>query len=516
MADSGGASEVDVATFEAIKAHHYNPQAWALFAWDWGYDELTGIDGPREWQADLNGKVRDHLQNPKTRFQPLQLAVASGHGTGKSAWMAMISHWAMTCFADAKIVVTANTATQLQTKTAPEFSQWFRRSINSHWFDVQSTSIKTKDPAHRDSWRLDFVPWSENNTEAFAGLHNQGRIILLLFDEASKIADKVWEVAEGALTDEETVIIWVVFGNPTRNSGRFRECFRRFRHRWLTRNIDSRDVPGTNKIKIAEWEKDHGVDSDFFKIRVRGQFPSQSAMQFIGADVADKAQHAMAALKPNMVSFAPKILGIDPAWTGDDMFEVMFRQGLYSKTVRSIPKNDDDFAMATMIARLEDDMQIDAVFVDAGYGTGIHSCGKALGRTWHLVWFAGKPDNPGYLNKRAEIWGEMKKWLYEGGCIDPHDDSLYQDIIGPETVPRVDGRIQLEGKEDMKARGVPSPNRGDALALTFAAPVSAKPRGPAGPKGGAKVAADYDPWLAVAEAAADPRNKQNYNPFGDN
>ncbi len=448
----------------------YDPDRWAQYAWDWGEGVLAEYDGPREWQRDINRTIRDHLADPETRYQPLQIAVASGHGIGKSAEMGMLSNWAMSCFPDCKIVTTANTDGQLRTKTAPEIGMWFRRSITSHWFDVQATSIKAKAPGYSETWRQDFIPWSEHNTEAFAGLHNKDRIIVVLFDEGSKIADKVWEVAEGALTDENTIIIWIVFGNPTRNSGRFRECFRKYRHRWKHFQIDSRTVPGTNKKKIAEWLEDHGEDSDFFKIRVRGQFPSQSALQFISGDDVDAAikRH----LRPEQYNFAPVILGVDPAWTGDDTMEIMLRQGLYSKSLATIPRNDNDIQVANLIARLEVEYQADAVFVDGGYGTGIVSAGQTMGRSWQLVWFSGKATDPGYMNKRAEMWGDIKRWLKAGGAIDPKDEILCQDLIGPETVPRLDGKILLESKEDMKERGLPSPNKADALALTFAAPVS--------------------------------------------
>lgn len=468
----------------------FDPDAWSDVAWDWGHGELEDYDGPREWQRDINRVIRDHLSNPETRFQPLQISVASGHGIGKSAEMGMISNWAMSCWDDAKIVTTANTLGQLSTKTAPEIGKWFRMSITSHWFDVQATSIKSRDPERGESWRQDFIPWSEHNTEAFAGLHNKGRIILVLFDEASKIADKVWEVAEGALTDENTVIIWIVFGNPTRNSGRFRECFRRFRHRWVQRQIDSRTVPGTNKAFLQRMVDDHGEDSDIVKVRVRGQFPSQSAMQFISADDADKARAVH--LRREQFSFAPVIIGVDPAWTGDDSLEIMLRQGLYSKSLLTIPRNDNDVHVANIIAQLEDEHQADAVFVDAGYGTGIVSAGQVMGRAWRLIWFSGKAIDPGYVNKRAEMWGTMKKWIKAGGAIDPADEGLYQDLIGPETVPRLDGKILLESKEDMKDRGLPSPNRGDALALTFAEPVGKKQRHVTG-NNHQPVEVDYDP-----------------------
>lgn len=462
-------------------------------AWDWGVGNLADYDGPREWQDDINAIIRDHLASPARRFQPLQIAVASGHGIGKSAEMAMLSDWAMSCWDDARVVTTANTEGQLRTKTAPEIGKWFRMGLTAHWFDVQAMSIKSRDPKHGDTWRQDFIPWSEHNTEAFAGLHNKGKIILLLFDEASKIHDKVWEVAEGALTDEDTVIIWIVFGNPTRNSGRFRECFRRFRHRWVTRQIDSRTVPGTNKAYLQRLVDDHGEDSDLVKVRVRGQFPSQSAMQFISSDDVDAARNRH--LRKEQYDFAPKIIGVDPAWTGDDALEIFLRQGLYSKHLITLPKNDNDIEVANLIARLEDEHQADAVFIDAGYGTGIVSAGSVMGRSWRLIWFSGKPTDPGYVNKRAEMWGTGKQWIKAGGAIDPKDEGLYQDLIGPETVPRLDGKILLESKEDMKERGLPSPNRGDALMLTFAEPVMKRDRAAerAAHRGGHKAIVDYDP-----------------------
>lgn len=473
----------------------FDPKRWSRLGWDWGHGALEKHTGPRAWQDDINQIIADHLSDPETRFQPLQISVASGHGIGKSAEMGMLSNWAMSCWDDARIVTTANTEGQLRTKTAPEIGKWFRMSLTAHWFDVQAMSIKARDPLHGDSWRQDFIPWSEHNTEAFAGLHNESKIILLLFDEASKIHDKVWEVAEGALTDENTVIIWIVFGNPTRNSGRFRECFRRFRHRWVNRQIDSRTVPGTNKAYLQRLVDDHGEDSDLVKVRVRGQFPSQSAMQFISETDADKARHVH--LRKEQYSFAPVILGVDPAWTGDDNLEIMLRQGLYSKSLATIARNDNDVEVANLIARLEDEHQADAVFVDAGYGTGIVSAGQVMGRTWRLIWFSGKPVDPGYLNQRAYMWGMGKQWLKAGGAIDPQDEEFYQDIVGPETVPRLDGKIQLESKEDMKERGLPSPNKGDAWALTFAEPVAKKLRPAMGSNGQPsphQAAVDYDPF----------------------
>lgn len=456
---------------EDIAAFDKSPNAFARYAYDWGEGELEGETGPRKWQAMVNKVIEDHLKDPETRFMPLQIGISSGHGIGKSAQIGMICNWAMSTCEDCKIVVTANTETQLRTKTWPEITKWFRRSINAHWFEATATAVYSVDPKHQKSWRGDAVTWSENNTEAFAGLHNKRKRIVVVFDEGSAIADKVFEVTEGALTDEETEIIWIVFGNPTRNSGRFKEIFGKYKHRWKHFQIDSRDVEGTNKEQIKKWEEDHGVDSDFFKVRVRGLFPNSSFKQFISVTDVDAAYGKH--LRPEQYSFAPKIITVDPAWEGDDEFVIAMRQGLAFKILGTYPKNDNDMHMGSIVAQFEDEHEADAVFIDQGYGTGIISFGRTLNRQWRQVNFSGASTDPGCLNKRAEMWKLTRDWLKEGGAIPP-DPVLQQELIGPETVPRVDGKIQLESKKDMKDRGLASPNRADALVLSFAFPVQSK------------------------------------------
>ena len=137
-----------------------------------------------------------------------------------------------------------------------------------------------------------------------------------------------------------------------------------------------------------------------------------------------------------------------------------------------IPKNDNDIVIANILMNYEDEEQADAVFVDLGYGSGIVSAARTMHRThWRLVAFAGQSADPGCANKRAEMWKLMRDWLKSGGCI-PADPQLRRDLIGPETVPRLDGKIQLESKQDMKRRKIASPGRADALALSFAFPVT--------------------------------------------
>ena len=459
---------------EALGALTHDPLAFVYFAYPWGEPgtPLEDMEGPDEWQIQILKDIGEQLKKGKDLQTAIQEAVASGHGIGKSALISWLIHFAISTHENTRGVVTANTEGQLRTKTWPELSKWHNMFIAKDLFTYTATAIFSSDKDYEKTWRIDAIPWSKNSPESFAGLHNQGNRILVLFDEASAIEDVIWEVTEGALTDANTEIIWCAFGNPTRNSGRFRECFRKYRKFWNTYQIDSRTVKISNKAKIEEWLEAYGEDSDFFKVRVRGVFPSASDLQFISTEIADKAQKQV--YKPGQFEHLPVIIGVDPAWTGSDSLEIVMRQGYSMKSLASIPKNDDDWRMAQLIAQFEDEYKADAVFIDMGYGTGIYSIGKQLGRKWRLIEFGGKSNDPVYLNMRAYIWGQMKEWLREGGSIPPNDQALYDDIVGPEAIIDKNGRIQLESKKDMKDRGLPSPNKGDALALTFAARVVKK------------------------------------------
>ncbi len=453
---------------EFLAEFTHDPVGFIYAAFPWGEGELKTQTGPDDWQIQVLTEIRDGL---KKIDDVIREAVASGHGIGKSALVAWLILWSISTFEDTRGVITANTDTQLKSKTWAELAKWYRLFIGRDLFIYTATSLFSADTEHQKTWRIDAIPWSDSNPEAFAGLHNQGKRILVIFDEASAISDKIWEVTEGALTDSNTEIIWCSFGNPTRNTGRFHDCFFRYRNLWKCKQIDSRTAKIGNKKQLQQWVDTYGEDSDFVKVRVRGMFPSASAKQFISISTVDAAYGKF--LRPEQYNFAPVILALDPAWEGDDEIALVKRQGLQSWVLRTMPKNDNDVLVANILAQYEDSEKADAVFIDGGYGTGIVSVGRTMGRNWRLVWFGSESATPGCLNKRAEMWYLMKECLKEGGAI-PQDNVLYNDLISMETVPRVDGVIQLMSKKDMKALGLPSPNRADALALTFAFPVVKK------------------------------------------
>jgi len=213
---------------EALGALTHDPLAFVYFAYPWGEPgtPLEDMEGPDEWQIQILKDIGEQLKKGKELQTAIQEAVASGHGIGKSALISWLIHFAISTHENTRGVVTANTEDQLRTKTWPELSKWHNMFIAKDLFTYTATAIFSSDKNYEKTWRIDAIPWSKNSPESFAGLHNQGNRILVLFDEASAIDDVIWEVTEGALTDANTEIIWCAFGNPTRNSGRFRECFR--------------------------------------------------------------------------------------------------------------------------------------------------------------------------------------------------------------------------------------------------------------------------------------------------
>lgn len=465
--------EEAAALIKYIAKFKHDPAGFVKACFPWGKGELTG-QKPQKWQIELLEQIRDGL---KSASDVIREAIASGHGIGKSALVSWLILWAMATQVDTKGVVTANTEAQLRGKTWAELAKWHRLFICSWMFEYTATAIYSVEPGHDKTWRITAETWNETNPEAFAGLHNQGKRILVIFDEASAIPEIIWETTEGAMTDADTEIIWCAFGNPTRPNGRFYDCFHKHRKFWQVKQIDSRTVRISNKKQLQDWIDQYGEDSDFVKSRVKGVFPDAGTDQLISRKLVDGARAAGKVINPETYKDMPVIFGVDPAWWGDDLLVVMKRQGNYTEVLLTIPKNDDDTLVAGKLARLSDEHGMDHGFIDEGWGTGIYSYLKALGRAddWTLVSFGGEPNDKYYLNKRAEIWAETKQYLIDGGTI-PDNEALASDLCGPEAWLNRKGRLQLESKEEMKKRGLPSPNYGDALALTFSQPVKRKDR----------------------------------------
>lgn len=443
-----------------IAQFYDDPYGYVRYAFAWGTGQLEGFDGPDKWQAEQLMGVGEAIKQDPHEFS-IQEAIASGHGIGKSAETAWLILWAMSTRPHLAGWVTANTQAQLKSKTWRELSVWHKRAINAHWFDWTATRFYQVD--HAETWGLDAIPWSEHNPEAFAGLHAEH--VLMIMDEASSIADKIWEVAEGAMTTPRAM--WFAFGNPTRNTGRFRECFGKYKHRWNTRQIDSRNCKMANNAKLKEWADDHGEDSDFFRVRVRGEFPRAGTNQLISSESVQEARKR--ALDVDQILFAPIAIGVDVARFGQDETVLTVRQGrkqVEQKTFRGL----DNIQVASRAIELfKQYPKVAALFVDeVGVGSGVVDYLKTMGYPVIGVNAGSRATNDKlYVNKRAEMWCRMKEWLEAGADI-IDDPDLAEQLSAVEYGYTPKEQIRLEKKEDMSSRGLSSPDRADALSLTFA------------------------------------------------
>ena len=463
---------IDIQMARDLADFYDDPYGFVMWAFEWGQGDLEGFEGPDEWQKEvmdeIGAEVRARKFDGVNPVEPIREATSSGHGIGKSALTAWLILWIMSTRMYAKGVVTANTSDQLRTKTWGELGKWLSRSVLTRWFEYNNGrgSMSLYHKKWPESWRVDAQTCREENSEAFAGLHSASSTPFYLFDEASAVPDKIWEVAEGGLTDGEPMFF--VFGNPTRNTGAFANCFKRMRHRWNCRQIDSRNAKMTNKSLIEKWKEDWGEDSDFFRVRIRGVFPKASDSQLIPVDVVFAAQNRM----PRYMGDDPLICGVDVARGGGDKCVIQFRRGKDAKSekVYMIPaeKSRDSMRVVSILGKIFNDHQPDMIFVDeTGIGGPIVDRLVELGWPVHGVHFGSKADDEKhYNNKVTEMYARMREWLMAGGSINGAPQ-LEEELTGREYMHDKRDRLMLEPKDKMDH----SPDWADALSLTFAMPV---------------------------------------------
>lgn len=463
------ADDPDQLLIGVIERSYADPEYFVHVMYPWGQPGTVLADesGPDEWQASILRMVGEQVE---ARFQPdhdlpnaIRIAIASGNGIGKTTLIAWIIHWFISTRPFPQIVATANTKTQLSSKTWRELAKWHSLALNAHWFEWTATTFKLKDKP--EMWCANATPWSKSNAQAFAGTHEQH--VLMLFDEASNIEDVIWETAEGAMTTPGAM--WFAFGNPMKNTGRFRECWTRFRKRWITAQVDSRTAKKADQKQIAEWIEDYGLDSDFVRSHVLGEFPSAGPMQLIPVDVVDKAVARV--IDPKHISpSSPVLMGVDVARGGSAQSVILVRQGpkaypeLFKYRVRDLMK------LAGFIAEKINKFRPDTVFIDAtGMGAGVYDRLVQLGYDNVVAVYSGDrsmvSEPKRFYNPRIETWYRMGEWLKTGDI--PNDRELREDLIAPEYFFDVTQLMRLEPKEELIARGIPSPDCADALALTF-------------------------------------------------
>lgn len=486
MANNPGPSKREQELMTQLLQYKYDPEAFMYYAFPWQVRNtpLHKFKGPRTWQIQEFRRIKTHLLKNRRLIEQginpevLYLAISSGRGPGKSAFLAMLDCWFMSTWIGGTNIKTANTETQLRSRTMAELGKWHGMLINRHWFEKTSMTLRPSkwfaqmlnEQLNMDTqyYYTDAQTWSEENPDAFAGAHSQIGM-MVQFDEASGIPDPIWPVTDGFFTDLAELRLWVVISNPRRNTGQFFECFHKNKDKWQSKYIDSRTVEGIDALVYQRIAQQYGEDHDVTRVEVKGQFPHTGSNQFIGRELAQDATLREVSADEG----APLLMGVDVARFGDDESVIRFRQGREAKSIAPIRyKGMNTMDLATESANLIDRYNPTAVFVDGGgVGGGVVDRLKQLGyRVVEVQSGERANDREKYMNKRAEMWGQMREWLLYGAIDDSR--ALLEDLTNPEYDINLKGQLRLETKDAMKKRGLSSPDDGDALALTFAQPVA--------------------------------------------
>lgn len=468
MADTLSSTKVGE-LLDQLASFHDDPLGFVMWAFPWG-EPGTALEhrkGPEQWQIDQLRRVGEAVRAGGQAGCVVQEDTVAGRGVGKSALTSWWVLWAISTHKDTRGVVTATTETQLRTKTWAELSKWYAMFIAKAFFKLTATSIFVAgDPEKEKAWRIDAIPWSENNVEAFNGLHNNGSRLLILFDEASGIATPVWEGTRGVLTDADTQIVWLRYGNPTKTSGEFFNLCTKPGRNHVTR-VDSREVSFTNKKELQSWVDEYGEDSDFVRVHVRGMFPRAGFANFISPELVFNARRRRIPEREYMIY--PKVLGVDPARFGDDSSVITLRQGP-KVHYQLVLQGFDGFDLGNRIFELvRKEGGVSCIAYDAiGNGAELDGVLKRMPGLPQLIpvtWGVPAGDDKQYANQRSEAWGKMREWL-ENGQI-PDDDVLGEELTSLDYATDARFRIQLQSKKDAKKNGGKSPDRADSLAISL-------------------------------------------------
>ena len=478
MPESAAALSPDEELAEFVGQFYADPLGFVIACYPWGEPgtplehESGPDDNQREFLTSLGHEVAARGFDGVSPVMPIQMAMTSGHGTGKSSMGGWITNWILSTRPHSIGTVTAGTASQLESRTWSAICHWTGMCLTAHWFEVQSRGIFHK--TFRKTWKVVAQTCKEENAQSFAGQHAKTSTSWYLFDEASEVPDKIWETATGGLTDGEPM--WFVWGQMVRNTGRFyRACFGSEDARWNHRRVDSRLSRFTNKALIEQNILDYGIDSDYVRVRVLGYPPSASELQYI-----DKGRISLARARTQVaLPDEPIIAGFDVSGGGKAWNVIRFRQGLNGRIkppIRIPGEHDPDRSQrigvcAELLRDQRPGHKIAALFIDSAFGAAIAVRLRSLGfEHVYEINFGGASPDAHYLNMRAFMWAKTKEWLLLGSL--PDEEGLCEQLGLPGYHLNQSGKLVIESKADIQARGETSPDDADALCLTFAQPVA--------------------------------------------
>lgn len=417
--------------------------------------EVIGVE-PDIWQ----GEFLDAISSGERK-----ISVRSGHGVGKSTAASWAMLWFVLTRYPSKVVVTAPTSAQLYDALFAELKRW-HKELPDAWREL--LEAKTDRIELKASPTEAFISARTSRAEqpeALQGVHSDH--VMLVADEASGVPEAVFEAAAGSMSGHSAVTI--LLGNPTKSSGFFFDTHNRLKDEWWTRRVSCYDSRRVSKDYITDMASRYGEESNAFRIRVLGEFPKTDDDTLIGFDLVDSAFHRDVSASED----APIVWGLDVARFGTDATALAKRKGNAVNEIRKWKNLDLMQTTGAVVAEYEavklEDRPIEILVDSIGLGAGVVDRLRELGLPARGINVAESPAmGTIYVNLRAELWGKMKAWLEKRDCKLPNDDSLLAELVAPRYTFNSSGKMKLESKDEMRKRGIGSPDMADALALTFA------------------------------------------------
>ena len=462
---------------------------------------MTDIERMRAWQkcaedADpllfvtdvLLAKPEPHqieaLQAFKTHSH---VAIRAAHDQGKTALLAWVGWWFITTRIPCKIPVAANTQDQLRDVTWSELMKWGRmlpEALRSQ-YDIGLERIALRHMPE-DCFMVARTA-SKSNPEALQGFHSEN--LLFLLEEASGMEDVIFEIAGGAMSSKGASALMI--GNPNKSTGYFSRAFRDGRWLWHCLHWPWRKNPWSSETYPEQMAREYGAHSNVYKIRVLGDFPTSEDNAVIQLDLVEAA----VARDVDVTEGRAVVWGLDVARFGDDRCALVKRRGNHVIEKAKVWRHRDLMETCGIVSRdffetadgakpfaiNGDVIGIGAGVIDRLREIGLPVFGVNVGET------SSEPDR--YMRLRDELWWKAREWFMARDCKIPNDPALISDLVGPTYKPLSSGKLQIEPKDEMKKRGLMSPDVADAFCLTFA---------------GGEFAADYRRHHVALDEGYDP------------
>jgi hypothetical protein len=305
--------------------------------------------------------------------------------------------------------------------------------------------------------------------EALQGIHADN--VLLVADEASGIPESVYEAASGSMSGHNATTL--LLGNPTRNSGLFYDTHNRLKGEWKTFHVSCLDSPRVSDAFVREMQLRYGEDSPAYHVRVLGNFPPREEDTVIPVELIDSAMNREIKIAKNTKS----VWGLDVARMGSDASALAKRRGPVVEEIQTWKGLDLMQLTGAVVAEYEaltpSEQPVEILVDSIGLGAGVLDRLRELGLPARGINVAESPALKGtYANLRAELWFKCKAWLANRDVKIPKDEQLFAELASPRYTFTSSGKMQIESKESMKKRGLPSPDKADALCLCLATDIS--------------------------------------------